>query len=149
MSEPLSDSERKLIEKLRRIEALFAGAKTEGERDAAARAKDRIQEALDRIKQSEPAIEQKFFLADEWRRRLFVSLLRRYGIRPYRYRGQRYTTVMARVPRSFVEKTLWPEFCELADSLVKFLGEVTDRVIAEAMGTTTQEAEEREPGQLP
>ena len=51
----------------------------------------------------------KFQLADEWRRRLMVALLRRYGLRPYRYSGQRYTTVMARVPKSFVDGTLWPE----------------------------------------
>ena len=38
--------ERKLIEKLRRIEALYAGAATSGERVAAANARDRIRERL-------------------------------------------------------------------------------------------------------
>ena len=37
--------EQRLIEKLQRIEALFAGAATPGERDAAAQARDRIRNA--------------------------------------------------------------------------------------------------------
>lgn len=148
MSEVVLDAERKLIEKLRRIEALFAGAKTDGERDAAAAARQRIQEALGRVKQAEPAIEMTFHLSDEWRRRLLVALMRRYGLRPYRYHRQRYTTVMARVPRSFVDKTLWPEFEQLADSLQTYLSEVTDRVIAEAMGASTSEAEVRETARI-
>ena len=38
--------EQRLIEKLQRIEALFAGAATPGERDAAAQARDRIRARL-------------------------------------------------------------------------------------------------------
>jgi hypothetical protein len=37
---------------------------------------------------------------------LFVARLRRSGIRPYRYRGQRRSTVMARMNRSFVNDNL-------------------------------------------
>ena len=37
-------------------------------------------------------------------RHRFVALLRRYGIQPYRYRGQRRTTVMARLSRPFVNE---------------------------------------------
>ncbi len=95
-------NEDKLIDKLRRIEALFAGAKTNGERDAADRARQRIQERLKNIQRADPPVEHKFRLNDIWQRQVFVALLRRYGIRPYRYSGQRHTTVMARVPRRFV-----------------------------------------------
>lgn len=148
MNDP-SSSERKLIEKLRRIEALFAGATTEGERDAAARARERIQSALGRTEKKEPAVEMAFHMKDMWRRRLFVALLRRYGLRPYRYSRQRYTTVMVRAPRSFVDETLWPEYQELASSLVTYLSEVTDRVIAEVLSESTAEPEVRESaGQL-
>ncbi len=48
-------------------------------------------------------------MPDMWPRRVFVALLRRYGIRPYRYRRQRYTTVMAKVSQRFVDDTLWPQ----------------------------------------
>jgi hypothetical protein len=60
---------------------------------------------------------------------LFVALLRRYGIYPYRYRGQRRTTVMARLSRAFVNETLWPEFMELQGSLAAYFDALTDRVI--------------------
>ncbi len=68
-------------------------------------------------------------LADQWSRHLFVALLRRYGIYPYRYRGQRRTTVMARLSRAFVNETLWPEFMELQGSLAAYFDALTDRVI--------------------
>src|SRR5689334_9061938 len=98
--------EQRLIEKLQRIEALFAGAATPGEREAAAQARDRIRSRLREQQQTDPAIEYSFKMEDRWSHKLFTALLRRYQIRPYRYRGQRYTTVMARVPRQFVNEVL-------------------------------------------
>ncbi len=44
-------------------------------------------------------------MGDMWSRKVFVALLRRYGIRPYRYKRQRYTTVMAKVSKKFVDRT--------------------------------------------
>ena len=79
-----------LAEKLRKIEALHAGAATPGERD-------------------------------------------------YRYKRQRKTTVMARVPRAFVEVTLWPEFQELSRTLQEHLSEVTDRMVSEVLVRTSSD----------
>lgn len=121
--------EAKLIEKLRRIEALYAGAATSGERDAAGNARERILERLARATREDPPGEYTFRLADPWSRRVFVALLRRYGIEPYRYKGQRRTTVVARASKAFVEETLWPEFEEIAKTLRDYLDEVTGRVI--------------------
>lgn len=104
--------EVKLKEELRLIEAPFAGAKTAGEKDAADRARQRILERLRSVEASDPPIEFKFTLRNMWQRKVMVALMRRYGLKPYRYRGQRYTTLMARVPRGFVHETLWPEFQE-------------------------------------
>jgi hypothetical protein len=132
--------EAKLIEKIRLIEALFAGATTPGEKDAAARAKQRILERLKSCERADPPVEYKFRLGDMWSRKVFVALLRRYGIRPYRYGGQRYTTVMARVPRGFVNDTLWPEFQEISATLEKYLSEVTDRVVREVIHQDSSEA---------
>jgi hypothetical protein len=86
--------EARLKEKLRLIEALFAGAKTAGEKDAADRARQRILERLRSLGASDPPIAFKFTLRDMWQRKVMVALMRRYGLKPYRYRGQRYTTVM-------------------------------------------------------
>ena len=135
--------EAQLIQKLRRVENLFAGAATAGEREAAANASDRIRRRLADVSLSDPPIEQKFRLTDVWSRRLLLALMRRYGIRPYRYVGQRHTTVMARVPRGFVDQTLWPEFVELDEVLRRYLEETTERVIREGLESDISEAEVR------
>ena len=72
-----------------------------------------------------------------------MALLRRYGITPYRYRGQRRTTVMARVSRACVDETLWPELQELQSTLAAYFDALTDRVIEQALEVKAGEAEER------
>lgn len=144
-----SEAERKLVEKLKLIEALFAGATTPGEKNAAASARERIRGLLETRAQAEEAIEYRFTLGDMWSRRLFVALLRRYDIRPYRYARQRHTTVMARVPASFVDETLWPQFKELSTTLQSHLDEVTHRVISEGVFSDQSEAEVLEQASLP
>ena len=74
--------EAKLREKLGKIEALFAGATTEGERVAAGEARRRIQMRLETIEKTEPLVEYKFTLADTWSRKVFMALLRRYDLKP-------------------------------------------------------------------
>jgi len=141
---PPGSPEEQLVEKLRRIEALFARAGSEGERVAAERARERIKARLEQLAGEEPPIEFRFTLSDQWSRHLFVALMRRYGIRPYRYRGQRRTTVMARLSRSFVNDTLWPEFQELQQTLAAYFDALTDRVIEEALEVKAGEAEEEQ-----
>ena len=139
---PPPGPEQQLVEKLRRIEALHARPGSEGERHAAERARERIQARLKQLEAEEPPIEFRFSLADQWSRHLFVALLRRYSIRPYRYRGQRRTTVMARLSRTFVNETLWPEFLELQGTLAAYFDALTDRVIEQALEVRAGEAEE-------
>jgi hypothetical protein len=139
-------TEQQLRERLRKIHALFEGAATEGERQAAAAAIDRIRQALQSSAKAEPVPETKFSLADQWQRRLFFALCRRYGLEPYRYRGQRHTTVMLRAPRAFVNKTLWPEYLELQAALHSYLNEATERIIREEVFRDTAEATERSAG---
>ena len=52
-----------------------------------------LAERLGEAERQEKSTEFRFTLADEWSRRLFASLCRRYGLDPYRYKGQRHTTV--------------------------------------------------------
>ena len=133
------DDER-LIEKLRRTESLYAGATTPGARIAAATARDRIRDRLRALQARAAEVEYRFTLSDIWSRKLFLGLLRRYDLEPYRYRGQRYTTVVVRVPKKFVDETLWPEFQELNQTLRAYLDEVTDRVIREQIHGDSSEA---------
>ena len=125
--------EATLIEKLLKIEALFAGAATEGERISAGLARQRILNRLDELLPKDPPVEYRFTFHDMWSRKVFVTLLRRYGLKPYRYHRQRYTTVMVQVPEQFVTETLWPEFEKINSELNAYLQEVTDRVVKQVL----------------
>jgi len=135
--------EKKLLETLRKVEALFAGTTFAGERDAAAEAIERIRARLREVQKSDPPLEFRFTLNNAWSHKLFIALLRRYGVTPYRYHGQRRTTVMARMPRSFVDETLWPEFQEINKVLQSYLDDITNRVIAEGIWSDNSDAEVR------
>lgn len=152
-------TEQQLREKLRKIQQLYEGSRTPGERDAAAAAMNRVQQALEALgpqsrpnpapgwmpsgftweprskprqqPPEEPLIEVQYTFPDQWRRRLFAALCRRYGLNPFRYKGQRYTTVMLRVKRSFTDRVLWPEYLELEEALSQYLEEATERIIRE------------------
>ncbi len=131
-----------LHEKLRKIEALYAGAGTAGEKLAAEAALERVRIRLHELGQRDPAIEMQFSMADQWSRHLFLALCRRYGLKPFRYRRQRRTTVVVRVPKGFLDLVLWPEFNELDGALQSYLHEVTMRVIREEVYADTSEAQE-------
>ena len=134
-------NEQKLIDKLRLIEQLAAGAATKGEEVAAELAKERILERLRRLEKEDPPVEYQFTMRDMWARKVFVALLRRYGIKPYRYHRQRHTTVMALLSKKFVDETLWPEFQEISATLTDYLTDVTDRVISQVLHQDSAEAD--------
>ena len=136
-------TEPQLREKLRKITALFENAATAGERQDAAAAMERLRKGLDAALKTQPLPETKFSLADQWQRRLFLALCRRYGLEPYRYKGQRYTTVVVRAPRAFVERTLWPQYVALQKALHSYLDEATEQIIREEVYSDSGEAAER------
>src|SRR5450631_1601525 len=102
-------TESQLRDKLRKIEALFAGAGTAGERMAAEAALARVRARLAEFGERDAPIEMQFSMSDQWSRRLFAALARRYGLKPYRLPRQRRNTVMIRAPQGFVDQVLWPE----------------------------------------
>ena len=141
--------EQLLREKLRKIEALFAGAATQGERVAAGAAAERIRNRLGLAAGMEKEIEMKFSISDVWSRQLFVALCRRYGLRPFRYRRMHRQSIIIRAPKTFVEQVLWPEFEELSTALIAYLPEITEEVIREEVHGETGEADEvDEPGRI-
>jgi hypothetical protein len=136
-------TEQQLRDRLRKISALFEGATTPGERSAAAAAILRVKAALAAMAKTDPPIEIQVGLPDRWQRRLFAALCRRYGLEPYRYKRQRHTTVMVRVPRSFVDRTLWPEYQQLKEALDHYLNEATERIIREEVFGNAADVAER------
>ena len=137
-------AEQALREKLRKIEALFAGAGTAGEKTAAGAAAERIRARLGKAASSEAPEEIKFSIPDSWSRQLFIALCRRYGISPFRYRRMHKQTIIIKAPRSFVEQVLWPEFQDLSAALSTYLAETTEKLIREEVHGETTDAEERD-----
>jgi hypothetical protein len=142
MARPLMSIEAQLRDKLRKIEALFVGAGTAGERLAAEAALERVRARLAEFSQQDPPVEMQFSMPDQWARSLFLALCRRYGLQPYRLFRQRRNTVMVRAPKGFINDVLWPEFTELHHSLQAYLQEVTLRIIREEVHADASEAPE-------
>lgn len=141
-------TEKELREKLRKIEALFSGGSTDGEKDAAKEAKKRIVERLKLIQKREKSVEVRVPIPDRWSRQLFVALCRRYGLKPYRYARQRTTSVMVKAPKSFLNDILWPEFQALNGALNDYLSSATEKIIREEIhekGGTALVVDEIEP----
>jgi hypothetical protein len=132
-----------LLEKLRKIEALHAGTTVDGEREAARRAAERIRARLAELRGGgEQDVELLYRLPDPWTRKLFLALCRRYGLKPFRQAGRRHSTVQVRAPKTFHDRTLWPEFLALSKELRTHLDALTERVIREAIDEDVSEAAE-------
>lgn len=136
------NDEQKLREKLRKIEALFAGAATAGEKAAAGAAADRIRCQFAEFSKREAAEEFKFSIPDPWSRQLFTALCRRYQLRPFRYERMHRQTVVVRAPATVIKRILWPEFEQLSAALNAHLLAITDRIIKEEVFASTGEADE-------
>ena len=134
--------EATLLETLRKIEALHAGTTFDGERDAAQRAAEQIRARIAVLRGTEREELRHYSLPDPWNRQLFVALCRRYGLKPFRERGRRSSTIQVRAPRTFHVKTLWPQFRSLSEQLEAHLNDVTNRVIREAIHNDVTEAPE-------
>lgn len=114
-----------LVEKIRKIEALIAGTKSDGERQAAEFAKQRLQEKI-----TVQPIEYTVRLHSRWEKKLFVAICSKYGLRTYRYMRQKYTTAMVRVAKPFMESVLWPEYNKYASILHKLTEEISSDLIS-------------------
>jgi hypothetical protein len=136
------NDEAALRDKLRKIEALFAGAATAGEKAAAGAAAERIRIRLRQEEKREKPVEMRFSLPDPWSRQMFIALCRRYGLRPYRYSRMRRHSVIVRAPEAFLNTVLWPEFQEINAALTEYLAQVTDKVIRDEVYGDTGDADE-------
>ncbi|MDE0306912.1 MAG: hypothetical protein OXI87_18830 [Albidovulum sp.] len=128
--------EDRLKSKLDKLEALFRGTGSLGERAAAEAAMYRLHGRLgDSEKDYEPEIELKISLSDSWSVRLFVAICRKHGARPFRYARQRRTTIMVRVREREFDRVVWSEFEILQRELSRYFEDVTDDLIKRAMGS--------------
>lgn len=137
-------TELDILAKLMKIQALYEGATTPGERDAAHAAKERLSGGLPPpsppLAKQERARPHRFRLADEWTVALLVALARKHELRVYRQYRQHRTTIMVDVVHSFLDRVLWPEFLALNRALRGYLDEATERILREAVHPDTSEA---------
>lgn len=98
-----------LLDKLQKIQALIDRAASEGERQAAEMAKQRLNERLkDDINQR--VIEYRITSHSQWEKKLFAAVCKKHGLLPYRYSRQKYTTTMVRAHKSFMDEVVWPQY---------------------------------------
>jgi hypothetical protein len=133
--------EDELRERLRKVEALFFGAATVGERDAAGAAAERLRAKLREASRADPPVEMKFTMPDAWSTRLFIALCRRYGFSPFRYPRQRGTTIMVKAPRRLFEEVVWRQFNDVHADLWAYLDKTTERLIRETIHADAADAE--------
>ena len=137
--------DRQIREKLAKIKALFAGATTPGERQAAQAALNRVQQRIDgmplREAVADPPIEFRFSLTNPWSLRLFLALARLKGLKPYRHPRMRRTSVCLMIGTVAVNTDLWPEYLEMNKVLTEYLGELADHIIADCINPDRSDAE--------
>jgi len=114
-----------IADKIRKIEALIAGAKSDGERQAAEFARQRFQEKI--IAQP---MEYTVRVHSSWKKKLFCAICSKHGLKTYRYARQKYTTTMLRVAKPFMDLVLWPEYNKYAAILDKLTEEVLSDLIS-------------------
>ena len=135
-------------DKLAKIKALFAGATTAGERQAAQAALERVQQRINTTEPLEPfqdfhdpPIEHNFSLNNPWSLRLFRALCRLNGYRPYRHPRMRHTSVCVIIGRRTLDMDLWPEYLAMNTVLTEYLGELADHIIADCINADRSDAE--------
>lgn len=118
-----------LLERIKKIEALILGAKTDGEKNAAISAKRRILEKYPELEIHRDPKEYRLYTADNWHKKLLLAICRKYEIKPYRYHRQKYTTVMVNINEDFLNKVLWKEYLEYSQYLEGLIEDITDNLI--------------------
>jgi hypothetical protein len=135
-----------LIERLRKVQALHDAPATEGERAAAAAAAERLKQRLSEAQRSSAEskeIEFQMRIDDAWSRKLFIGIARHHGVRPYRYPGQRRTTLVVRTTKRHLDERIMPHYRDAVAVLRTHFDEIADRVIRESLHVSTDDTEER------
>ncbi len=143
-------AELDLVDYFRASERLFAGLGAEGVAEAD-QARSRIRARLQALAGAPDVQEYQCPLKNDWEVLVFHALLKRYGLRPYRYRRQRKTTILVRVSKQFMNELLWPIFTDVCRELCLRFDRLADglvRDIAAPPYSVTILEHEHEHGQL-
>ena len=125
-----------IFEKISKIEALIERSSSDGEREAARQAKERILKSQTR-KPKEYTVSSR----NQWHKKLFVSLCHKHNLSTYRYKRQKYTTTMVHVSPEFMNEVLWPEFEKYGEMLEALVQDIVESLIAKIYKGDQQEME--------
>lgn len=115
------NDEQALIDSFRSIELKHSGLGAANADRAEARIRGRFQDSV-----LAPDIQEfQFNLKHDWQTFVFHALLKRYGIRPYRYRKQRKSTILIRVSKQIMDDLLWPIFNDVAGGFAARINQMT------------------------
>ena len=114
-----------VIEQIKKVEALIERAGTDGERQSAILAKERLLKH-----KNEEDIEYTIHTQDVWHKKLFNALCHKHNFKPYRYYRQKYTTVMVMISKTYLDETLWPEYLKFSEILQELVDDITLEVIS-------------------
>lgn len=119
------------LDKLAKVEALLQRASSDGERQAAGLAKERILARISDLQINRP-IEYKISVDSPWKKRLFLTLCAKHGYKTYRYARQKRTTTHLMIAKNMMDEVLWPEFLrysKILEELVQdILKDLTDKI---------------------
>lgn len=119
-----------ILDKIKKIEALINSTNIAGEKQAALAAKKRLLDKVAELpQQSVDPVEYALHTTDHWHKRLLLALCGKYGLKPYRYHRQKYTTVMVKVNGKFLNETLWPEYLQYSQHLEALVNDITSDLI--------------------
>ena len=114
-----------LLEKIKKVEALIERAGSEGERQSAIKAKERLEKSKTKVE-----IEYTIRTQDMWHKRLFMAICHKHNLKPYRYFRQKYTTIMVKISKEFLDEVIWPEYLKYVKILEELVEEVATNVIS-------------------
>lgn len=93
--------------KLQKIEALYEGAKTLGERESAFNAKKRL---VKKIYQNKTTSTYRFTIQDKQSAEKLIRILKQYDIKGSKRRRTDETTVLAKISSDLIDNVIWPEY---------------------------------------
>jgi hypothetical protein len=125
------------LDKLAKIEALIERASSEGEKQAAQLAKERVLNRISSDHSNQP-IEYRVSLSSPWEKRLFIALCCKHGFQTYRYPKQKHTTARLRISKTMMDEVLWPDYQRYS----KMLGELVEEIMKEVIAKIHQTHEE-------
>lgn len=121
-------AENALVNSFRMAERKHSGV-AEGDGCDADQAKVRIRARLQELGGAADVAEFQCHMKHDWDSFVFHALAKRYGIRPYRYRKQRKSTILVHMSKQFLDELLWPIFNDVCAALFARFTEVTTALL--------------------